>query len=546
MWIGAEVLLVVLGCLALNWLLVTLMQRLGRVPILAQQRSQIQNFQRQISRGMIIIPLVLCTGIIAANGWLIYQGEDLPTYTLALVHQVPRDFWQQLALGAAQTLGASLGVGLLLLPLSKLLQWGCDRTKQFEQITANDASIEAFFALLQTIVVTSLWSSVVIVAVDFFGLPAAIAASLLILLKIYLIIAAGRLAVQGIRVVVDSLDALSQKYSQEDTWLRFYERLRHLVPSFKHSLEFIIYVLVAMGVVHQISAIADLAMYGPRIVRIIGIIFLSRLLVDVANLAIEEIMLQNQDLTNLQRQRRLTLIPLMQSIARYTLYFSAGIAILDTVGINSAPILAGAGILGLAVGFGAQNLINDMACGFFILFENYYLVGDFVETNQARGWVEAIDLRTTRLRHPDGQVHIIRNGQMEPIINFSKQYVNAVVSVGVAYDSNLNQVYAVLETVGQTLAQQCLDVLIPTRIDGLDQFGESDLRIRTVTRVKPGTHLSTQRLLRKLIKDAFDADGIEIPFARRVLIIKPEAAAEASTTSRDTDDAAAEDTPPNT
>jgi small conductance mechanosensitive channel len=527
-WIAAEVLLLLVGCMVLNRLLLTTIQRLGQAPFLKDRQPQIERLQHQLRRVMRWIPLVFSTGVIAANGVLLYRGEDVPTYTLALVQRIPQDFWQRLALGGVQTLGVSIGAVLLLLPLSKVLRWGCDRTKQFEQITANDASIEAFFTLLRASLVTTLWSSVVIAAAYFFGLPAAIPTGLLTLLKIYLMIAAGRLTVRAIVVMIDSLDALSLKYSQQDNWLRFYDRLRHLVPSLKRSLEFIIYVVLAMGVVHQISAMAQLADYGPKVVRIIGIIFLSRLLVEVANLAIEEIMLQHQDLTDLQRQRRLTIIPLMQSVARYALYFSAGIAILDTLGINPTPILAGAGIVGLAVGFGAQNLINDMVCGFFILFENYYLVGDFVETNQTRGWVEAIDLRTTRLRHPDGQVHIIRNGQMEPIINYSKQYVNAVVTVGVDYDSNLDQVYEVLETVGRTLQQQCSDVISPTQVAGLDQFGESELVIRTVTRVKPGSHLSTQRLLRKLIKDAFDTAGIEIPFARRVLIFKPDQDADAT------------------
>lgn len=527
MWIAAEVLLVLVCSLSFNHLLLKLVRRVEQASFLKQQQAQIQILHKQLRRGLRLIPLVLCLGVIGVNGWLLYRGEDLPTYTLALVQRIPQDFWQRLLFGAAKTIGVSLGALLLLLLLSKLLRWGGDRTKQFERITANDASIDAFFTLLRKTLRTGLWSMVVIAAIGFFGLPATIAASLLILLKIYLMIAAGRLTVRAIVVVIDSLDALSQKYSQQDNWLRFYDRLRHLVPSLKRTLEFIIYVLLAMAVVYQIEAIAQLADYGPKVVRIIGIIFLSRLLVEVANLAIEEVMLQHKDLSDLQRQRRLTIIPLMQSVARYGLYFSAGIAVLDTLGINPAPILAGAGIVGLAVGFGAQNLINDMVCGFFILFENYYLVGDFVETNQARGWVEAIDLRTTRLRHPDGQVHIIRNGQMEPIVNYSKQYVNAVVEVGVAYDSNLNQVYAVLEAVGQSLKQQCEDVLSPTRVDGLDQFGESELLIRTVTQVKPGTHQKTQRLLRKLIKDVFDAAGIEIPFAQRVLIFKSDEDADA-------------------
>ena len=161
-----------------------------------------------------------------------------------------------------------------------------------------------------------------------------------------------------------------------------------------------------------------------------------------------------------------------------------------------------------------------MVSGFFILFEEHFLVGDFIKIGDAEGWVESIDLRTTRIRDNAGRHHIIRNGQIIDLVHYSKDYTNAVVEVGVAYESDLNLVFDVLKDVGEKLKGENDMVLEATAVKGLDNFGESELLVRTVTRVKPGCHLPVERDLRKRIKDAFDRHDIEIPYARRVLIMQ--------------------------
>jgi small conductance mechanosensitive channel len=193
---------------------------------------------------------------------------------------------------------------------------------------------------------------------------------------------------------------------------------------------------------------------------------------------------------------------------------------LNALSLNVTPILAGAGIATVVIGLSAQPLINDIVSGFFILFENMFLVGDYIETGDARGVVEAIDIRTTRIRDPDGQQHILRNGQINDIVSFSKKYTFAVVQVGVAYESDLDHDYAVLKQAGIDLKLNDKNVIAPTEVQGLQDFGASELTIRTVTRVKPGRHLQVERDYRKLVKEAFDREGIEIPFAQRVITFK--------------------------
>jgi small conductance mechanosensitive channel len=315
--------------------------------------------------------------------------------------------------------------------------------------------------------------------------------------------------------LVDTLDALSLQYSSPNNLLRYYDRFRHLVPAFKKCLEYILYVGIAALILHDIEYLSWVTAYADEIISIIGIYFLTSVAIEIANVVLEDLVLSTDHLTDLQRQRRLTIIPLFKSILKYSIYFAALLAILKLINLDPTPLLAGAGIVGIVVGFGAQNLINDLVCGFFVLFENYYLVGDYIEAGKieertVEGTVEAIELRTTHIRHPDGQLQIIRNGEIGSIINYSKQYIYAKVEIPISYHVDLEQVYQVIEEVGHQLKVDCGEVLEPTQVDGLEQFGSQGLLLRTITKAKPGKHLEIQRLLRKMLKHSFDQQNIFI------------------------------------
>ena len=293
--------------------------------------------------------------------------------------------------------------------------------------------------------------------------------------------------------------------------MHFYDKFQDIIPFLKRCLEYIIYVSIATFVVRQINFVADLAIWGPTIIKLISIILLSRILISIAYLLVEQLLLKARKLTESQTKRALTVVPLMQNIAKYLIYFGAGILMLETININPAPILAGAGIVGIGLSLGSQNLINDIVSGFFILFENYYLVGDYVETDQASGYVEAIELKTTRIRHDDGQVYYLRNGEINLVTNYSREFVYAVVDIGVDYNTNLSLVNEVIEMVGHQLKAENDNVLEPTQVQGVEEFGEIRLSIHTKTKVKPGKHLQVQRTLRKMLKETFDREGIYIP-----------------------------------
>ncbi|RCJ35402.1 mechanosensitive ion channel protein MscS [Nostoc minutum NIES-26] len=512
----AEVSFVIFIFLFVNWLLGRVFKLFLKNSVVKSDGRSLKTLRRNIIGLLILTCLVLCILIVGANGFLIYRGENLQQYTLLLIKRIPSGFWVTLGIGCAQSIGTLILAAIALKFVRYWLKVANIRAKNIEQNTADDQSIDTFFNNLNNIITAGIWLWAVIWCSKFLKVPVVVSEYLYILLRIYLIIAVGLLIPKAITAIIDSLDALSIRYSSPDNLLRFYDRLRHLIPFLKRCLEFVIYICVATLVIQQVQSIANIAVFGPRIVKIVGIIFISRVLFEVVYLLVEEVLFKDQNLNEIQTSRRLTLVPLIRSFLQYLVYFGATVSILYILDINPAPILAGAGILGIAVGFGAQTLINDIVCGFFILFENYYLVGDYIQAGKAEeklveGIVEAIELRVTRIRHPNGQLQIIRNGDIGSITNYSKQYIFAVVEVSVPYDSNLTHVYKVIESVGEQLKANEPDVLEPTQVDGVESLGESNLLLRTLTKVKPGKHLHIQRLLRKIFTDALVREEITIP-----------------------------------
>jgi moderate conductance mechanosensitive channel len=341
--------------------------------------------------------------------------------------------------------------------------------------------------------------------------PPPLAGYVFLALRVYLIISIGFLLVKALNAIIATLDELAARFTNRDNILRFYHDLRRLVPLFRRCVEYAIYVVVAALVLVQTGFIAQLAAWGPLIIQIIGIFFLARVAIEICNLLVDRPPANASALSELEQQQRATLLPMVKSFLAAVVWFAAIVLMLNVVGINPFPLLAGAGILGIVVGFGAQPVINDITSGLFILFENIFLVGDYIEVGTARGTVEAIQLRTTRLRDPNGALHIVRNGQLSGIVNYSKSYTFAVVEVSVAYDADIDRVFALLTEFGQELKEKHPHVLEPTEVRGIDKLGPSEIVIRTTTRVKPGTHGQVARDFRKRILEEFRRNGIEIP-----------------------------------
>ena len=224
--------------------------------------------------------------------------------------------------------------------------------------------------------------------------------------------------------------------------------------------------------------------------------------------------------TNQRELRAVTLAGVFKGVSKIVIVLVAGLTILGILGINTAPLIAGASVAGLAISFGAQNLIRDFISGFFILLENQYRVGDVIRAAGVSGQVEDMNLRITVLRDLEGVAHFIPNGEIKVVSNLAKEWSRAVVNVGVAYKENLDRVVAVLNTVGQELSQDPIfgqGILEPPQVLGVENFGDSQVTLRIVTKTRPLKQWETARELRKRIKAAFDREGIEMPFPHRVV-----------------------------
>ncbi len=221
-----------------------------------------------------------------------------------------------------------------------------------------------------------------------------------------------------------------------------------------------------------------------------------------------------------QVKRAETLAHVVQDVARVLIVAVGSLMILSELGLNVAPLLAAAGIGGLAVGFGAQSLVKDMITGFFILLENQIRVGDVVEIAGVSGVVEEVRLPTIRLRDLSGNFHIVPNGSVDKVMNYTYLYSYYLFDVGVAYREDVDEVMAVLKDVGaelQTDPKFNSDILEPLEMLGVDQFADSAVIIKCRIKTQPIQQWRIGREMNRRIKKAFDAKGIEIPFPHRTI-----------------------------
>lgn len=221
-----------------------------------------------------------------------------------------------------------------------------------------------------------------------------------------------------------------------------------------------------------------------------------------------------------EKQRENTLIRIFTWTCRIVILFVAMLMILQETGVPIGPILAGAGIIGLAVGFGGQYLIRDIISGFFIILENQYRIGDVVNFDGTSGLVEDISLRMTTLRDLDGTVHHIPHGEIKKVSNLSKDFARVNLNIGVAYSSKLDHIIQVVNKVGNELSQdpQWKEFIItPPQFLRVDDFADSAMVIKILGETQPLKQWDVTGELRKRIKIDFDNEGIEIPFPQRVV-----------------------------
>jgi small conductance mechanosensitive channel len=265
---------------------------------------------------------------------------------------------------------------------------------------------------------------------------------------------------------------------------------------------------------------------GWVIAEVVGIIVLALVVLSVVQRLKRKWIASVQDRPTLdkRRQRVLTVADLVGSVAKYVVWAVAIVMVLEVVGLPVGPVLAGAGIAGLAIGFGAQTLVKDVISGLFLLFDDTIGIGDLITFNGETASVEYVGLRLIKARKFDGELLMIPAGEMRTFGNKSIGFARAIVPVELAYEADVEAGLSAMEAVAMEWASGdfAQDVMLeeaPT-VQALMGLGESGVTARIIVQVRPGEQFQTERELTALIKKRFDERGVEIPFPRRTVYVK--------------------------
>jgi moderate conductance mechanosensitive channel len=267
---------------------------------------------------------------------------------------------------------------------------------------------------------------------------------------------------------------------------------------------------------------------GPTVSILIIIVmaFIAlRLLRLGVNRSVQRIMERHDQPARELKLKADTLSRVIESFGRMVILLIATMMVLSNVGLDIGPLLASAGVAGLAIGFGAQSLIKDFISGFFILLEDQYGVGDVITVNDASGTVEHLSLRRTMLRGIDGTVITIPNGEILQVSNLTKDWARAVLDIDISYDDDIDRAIEVIteELEGIETDEVIGDVIIaPAEVLGVIALGPYQVTLRAWVKTKPMEQWGVQRELFKRLKQALDRNGITIPFPHQVTVVRSE------------------------
>ncbi|HEU0118268.1 MAG TPA: mechanosensitive ion channel domain-containing protein, partial [Alphaproteobacteria bacterium] len=298
--------------------------------------------------------------------------------------------------------------------------------------------------------------------------------------------------------------------------------LHHII--LRGLLRFLIWIVAILGVAASWGANLPAFFATPIGQRVLGGTFsigitiaVVALIYGLCNSAIESrLNRRDADGKVVQASARMrTLLPMLRNTVFIIFAIAVGIVVLSELGFNIAPLLAGAGIFGVALGFGSQTLVKDFLTGLFIVIENTIAIGDVVKIGDHSGVVDAMSVRTLRLRDNDGAVHILPYSEVTNIINMTKDFAFAVIDVGVGYDADLEKAMQVIREVGDDMQKDPIFkrvILEQVEVLGIEKLGDSSITIRSRIRTRPGKQWDVRRMFQLKLVQRFIKEGIDIPF----------------------------------
>jgi small-conductance mechanosensitive channel len=250
----------------------------------------------------------------------------------------------------------------------------------------------------------------------------------------------------------------------------------------------------------------------PRIIGVLIIAFILTRLLKIASRHLAELSNREGLPSAVRAQQLRTLSSIIYSVGVFVIMFLAALQILPLLGINMGPLLASAGIAGLAIGFGAQALVHDFINGFFILVENQYDIGDTIKIAGVQGAVEDMTLRRTVLRDDNGSLHTVRNGQITIVTNLTRDWTQLAMLVSVAYDADSDQVIRLLQEVGEDVAKDprfAEMIVARPEVPGIEKISGSEVEYLLLVKTRPGSQYAVSRELRRRVKMCFEKNHIE-------------------------------------
>ena len=261
---------------------------------------------------------------------------------------------------------------------------------------------------------------------------------------------------------------------------------------------------------------AEVGEIAVKLIVTLIIFIIGRLIIALFKGIIKKTVTKN---SKISPRKAKTIGAVTTSVVKYTAYFVLICILLNYWGVNTSSLLTLGGVATVAVGLGAQNIIQDIMTGAFILMEDQFGVGDIISTEGCTGVVVSIGLRTTVLRSMDGNMHIIPNGQIKIVTNMSKEFNRGIVDICVAYEENLDRVLGILDDEMEKIySNEHIDGLISKPVVlGVEELGDSGIRIRISADCNIGRNWDVERQIRRLVKNRFDKEGVEIPFPQVVV-----------------------------
>jgi small conductance mechanosensitive channel len=270
----------------------------------------------------------------------------------------------------------------------------------------------------------------------------------------------------------------------------------------------------------QIFTPERLVAIGQGVLRLLLVLGLTRICLYLSSFGVDRLLRQYKRLPRPDggEARANTIAALLKSVTRYVIYFVGIVWALDTVGVRAGSVMAAAGIGGLAVGFGAQNLVRDVISGFFILFEDQYGVGEYVTVDSASGFVEEVGLRSTRIRAFQGDLHFIPNGSIKVVTNHSRGAMRVWLEVQIAYEADHRRAMEVAARACEELRSRLDYVVEGPKVMGLEGLGAAGATISIWALARNMKQWSLEREIRQAVKEAFEREGIPAPYPRTVVV----------------------------